>query len=120
MPGAKTKLTPEQQSAVLYWPTIAKIPIIPCNSKTKGVSYRAWNNIDFSQVDFNAKLIDCEYDNGIVLVLGKTLPGTSDYNYSFALDFDGWDAVQEWLGSWEQVLVSSNRTRIEWHGDTSG
>jgi hypothetical protein len=28
---AKTKLTPEQQSAVLYWPTIANIPIIPCD-----------------------------------------------------------------------------------------
>jgi hypothetical protein len=35
------------------------------------------------------------YDNGIALVLGKALPG-SPYPYSFALDFDGIDAVLEW------------------------
>ena len=29
----KTNLTPEQQSAVLYWPTKAKIPIIRCHIK---------------------------------------------------------------------------------------
>jgi len=48
------------------------------------------------------------------LVLGKTL---SRLYYSFALDFDGWDAVAEWFGSWEQVLSSSQKTRIEWHQD---
>jgi hypothetical protein len=36
---AKTKLTPEQQSAVLYWISIAKIPIIRCDSKDKAVYY---------------------------------------------------------------------------------
>lgn len=51
-------------------------------------------------------------------MLGRTLtPDDAPYNYSFALDFDGWDAVQARFGSWEQVLVAANRTRIEWHGD---
>jgi hypothetical protein len=49
-------------------------------------------------------------------VLGKTLPG-APYNYSFALDFDGWDAVLEFFDSWEHVLELSKKTRIEWHGD---
>jgi hypothetical protein len=93
----KTKLTPEQQSAVLYWPTIAKIPIIPCDSRTKDVNYQGWNDLDFSQTDFDTKLAAGEYDNGIALVLGKTL--SEPYYYSFALDFDGWDAVSEWFGS---------------------
>jgi hypothetical protein len=112
--AARTKLTPEQQSAVQYWINNAKIPIIPCDSKTKSVYYKDWPHIDFSQEDFNAKLAAGEYDNGIALVLGKTLSGLY---YSFALDFDGWDAVLQWFGSWEQVLSSSQKTRIEWHQD---
>jgi hypothetical protein len=71
-----TKLTPEQQSAVLYWPTIAKIPIIPCDSKVKGFSSNWKNGVDFSTTDFVANLKIGKYDNGIALVLGKTLPGS--------------------------------------------
>jgi hypothetical protein len=56
------------------------------------------------------------YVNGIALVLGKTLPGCP-YSHSFALDFDGWDAVAEWFGSWEQLFSFSEKTRIEWHQD---
>ena len=111
--AATTRLTPEQQSAVLYWPTIAKIPIIPCQTyPKKEVHEKDWPNIDFTHVDFRAKLAAGEYDNGIALVLGKTLSGM---HYPLALDFDGWDAVLEWFGSWEQVLSSSQKTRIEWH-----
>jgi bifunctional DNA primase/polymerase-like protein len=113
--AAKTKLTPEQQSAVLYRSITAKIPIIPCHTyPKKEVHLEGWPKIDFSQIDFNAKLVAGEYDNGIALILGKTL---SEQYYSFALDFDGWDAVLEWFGSWEQVLSSSQKTRIEWHHD---
>jgi hypothetical protein len=112
--AAKTKLTPEQQSAILDWTTKAKIPIIPCDSKSKSVNYQGWNDIDFSQTDFVANLANGLYDQGIALVVGKTL---SEPYYSFALDFDGWNAVAEWFGSWEQVLSSSQKTRIEWHQD---
>jgi bifunctional DNA primase/polymerase-like protein len=113
--SAKTKLTPEQQSTILDWTTKDKIPIIPCDSKSKSVNYHGWPNIDFSQEDFNAKHLAGEYDNGIALVLGKTL--SEQGYYSFALDFDGWDAVAEWFGSWGKVLSSSQKTRIEWHQD---
>jgi hypothetical protein len=112
----KTKLTIEQQSAVLYWPTTATIPIIPCNSKVKGFSSNWKNSVDFSKVDFNAKLANGEYDNGIALVLGKTLQPDHEI-YSFALDFDGLDAVLEFFGSWDHVLRLSKETRMEWHGD---
>jgi hypothetical protein len=33
------------------------------------------------------------------------------------LDFDGWNAVIEWFGSWDIVVEASRRTRIEWHKD---
>jgi hypothetical protein len=107
-----TKLTPKQQSDVLYWPTTAKIPIIPCDSKVKGFSSNWKNGVDFSKIDWNANLAAGEYDNGIALVLGKTLPG-SPYPYSFALDFDG----LEFFDSWDNVLSLSKKTRIEWHQD---
>src|SRR5690349_20726096 len=105
-----TQLTPKQQADVLYWPTDAKIPIIPCNSKTKSFGSEWKNGIDFSKVDWNAKLTAGDYDNGIALVLGKTLSSGQPVSrqhpelYSFALDFDGWDTVQEFFGEWNNVL----------------
>ena len=115
-PSTKTMLTRQEQTVVLYWPSIAKIPIILCNSKTKGFGQHQWKNVNFSQTDWNAVLLAGEYDDGIALVLGKTLPG-SPYPYSFALDFDGEDAVLEFFGSWDNVLSLSKKTRIEWHQD---
>jgi hypothetical protein len=44
------------------------------------------DDIDFSQIDFLANLANGLYDQGIALVLGKTLSGL---HYSSALDFDG-------------------------------
>jgi hypothetical protein len=114
-PIATTRLTPEQQSAVLYWPTKAKIPIIPCDSKTKGFNFH-WKDVDFTVVDWESNVAAGLYDNGIALVLGKTLPGCP-YPYCFALDFDGLDAVMEFFGSWANVVSLSKKTRIEWHQD---
>jgi hypothetical protein len=112
-----TRLTPEQQSAVLYWPTIAKIPIIPCDdSKTKSFGSHQWKDVDFSALDWESNLASGLYDNGIALKLGKTLPG-SPYPYSFALDFDGEDAVKEFFGGWANVVSLSEKTRVEWHQD---
>jgi hypothetical protein len=56
------------------------------------------------------------YDNGNAIVLGKTLPGCP-HPYSFALDFDGVDAVEKFFGSWDNVLKLSDTHRIEWHGN---
>ncbi|MFL6422388.1 MAG: hypothetical protein ACJ71R_02210 [Nitrososphaeraceae archaeon] len=96
-----TRLTPEQQSAVLYWPMIAKIPIIPCDSRVKGFNFPNWPNADLTTEDWNTNVAAGLYDNGIALRLGQSLqPGL----YSFALDFDGEDAVLEFFG----VIVSIN------------
>ena len=39
-------------------------------------------------------------------MLGRTLAGNL---YSFALDFDGEDAVLAWFGSWDRVLDAAKR-----------
>lgn len=106
-----TKLTPEQQSAVRYWPSIAKIPIIPCTTyPKKSVKLNNWSKTDFTKVDFDAQLAAGAYDSGIALRLGKTLSSSSsssssnelptnnnNQRYSFALDFDGLEAVEKWF-----------------------
>lgn len=81
-PATRTRLTPGQKSAVLYWPTIAKIPIIPCDSKSKTFGVAKWRDVDFSQTDWKANLAAGLYDNGIAIRLGPTL---HEGLYSFAL-----------------------------------
>ena len=93
-----TKLTPEEQAAILYWPEIADIPIIDkVNSRTKQVWNKGWPRIDFSKVDFRAKLANGDYDNGIAILTGKTLTGKFA-KYLVVIDFDGIDAIEEWFG----------------------
>jgi hypothetical protein len=111
---ATTRLTQEEQEAILYWPEIADIPIIPADTKNKKIWLDKWQEIDFTNVDFRAKLANGDYDNGIAIRTGKTLSGKY---YSIALDFDGWDAVVEWFGTWEQVIALSKQTVVEWHQD---
>lgn len=112
-----TKLTTEQKIAILYWPELADIPIFPANTKVKEIHYKEWQNEDFSQHSFRARLEAGEYDNGIAIRLGKTMSGEF---YSFAIDLDGWDAVQVWFGqenTWDKVINTSKKTRVEWHQD---
>lgn len=113
----KTKLTPEQQDDILYWPELAKAAIVACDSQNRDFNKSYWKNVDFTKIDFNSKLLKGEYDNGIAVRLGKTLNYNNSENglYIAALDFDGWDAVEAFFGSWENMLIWSKKTRIEWH-----
>lgn len=111
------KLNSEQQKAVLDWPYTNRIPILECDSRRKKVWIQEWQKLDLNNVDWKAKLEEGCYDNGIVIRLGRCLSNGKPQLYSFALDFDDWDAVEAWFGSWENVLVWSNKTRIEWHED---
>ena len=90
------------------------IPIIPADTRNKKIWLNGWSTMDFTDYEFRSKLENGEYDNGIAVRLGKTL--SSEF-YSVALDFDGRDAVLEWFGSWEKVVETAKRTRIEWHKD---
>lgn len=111
---ASTNLTADAQEAVLYWPEIADIPIIPADTRKKKIWLSKWQEIDFTNVNFRAKLANGDYDKGLAIRTGKTLSGK---HYSIALDFDGWDAVTGWFGTWEQVIALSKQTIIEWHHD---
>ncbi len=118
-----TKLTPEEQDAVLYWPCRSHIPIIPCESKSKKVHLIDWQKLNLDAIDYSKNLNDGIYDNGIAARLGPTLPVSNDGNggitrlYSAAIDFDKEEGVKAWFGSWGHVIEASKRTRIEWHKD---
>jgi len=109
-----TRLTPEQQEAILRWPEEMDIPIFPADTKEKEIRYTNWQNMDFSRTDFRAKLARGEYDKGIAIRTGRTLSGKY---YAIAFDFDGWDAVVEWFGNWDNVVSLSKKTIVEWHQD---
>jgi hypothetical protein len=109
-----SRLSKEQQSAILNWPTITGIPIFPADTKNKEIHLNGWSEKDFSEVDFNAELESGKYDKGIAIRTGKTISGKY---YLVAIDFDGIDAVLAWFGSWKQVIEVAKQTRIEWHGD---
>lgn len=114
MTAITTKLTPKEQEAILNWPENRDIPIFPADTRNKEIKIYNWQNFDFTKTDFKAKLANGEYDNGIAIRMGKTLSGKY---YSVAFDFDGWDAVVEWFGNWENVVALSKKTVVEWHQD---
>jgi hypothetical protein len=99
-----TKLSAEEQTAILYWPEIARIPIIPADTRNKRIWLNGWSKVDFANYDFRSRLGNGDYDNGIAVRLGKTL--SSEY-FSVALDFDGMDSVLAWFVSWENVIETS-------------
>lgn len=109
-----TKLTPEDQAALMRWPYVHTIPIFPADTVNKIVSLKQWSTFDFSQTDFRKEMLEGKYDNGAAAKLGPTLIGDL---YSVALDFDGWDAVVAWFESWEQVVALAQKTLVEWHQD---
>jgi Bifunctional DNA primase/polymerase, N-terminal len=107
-----TKLLPEDQEALMLWPEKRGIPIFPADSCNKGIHYNGWQEQDFSKVDFRKEMLDCKYDNGAAARTGKTL---NEGIYAIALDFDHWDAVIAWFGSWENVVAHSKKSLVEWH-----
>ncbi|MGA7370427.1 MAG: bifunctional DNA primase/polymerase [Nitrososphaeraceae archaeon] len=98
----------------VLWPELLDIGIIQAHTKTKTVDLKGWPTLDFTKVDFKANLANGLYDHGIALRTGKTISGN---NYLVVLDFDGWEAVIAWFGSWDNVLALSRKTLVEWHQD---
>jgi hypothetical protein len=109
-----TKLTLGEQAAVMHWPELLDIGIIQAYTKTKTVDLKGWSTLDFTKVDFKTNLANGLYDLGIALRTGKTISGNK---YLVVLDFDGWEAVIAWFGSWDNVLALSKKTLVEWHQD---
>lgn len=109
-----TKLTPQDQDALMKWPQIHGLPLLPADSINKKINTNEWSTFDFSHTDFKKEMLEGKFDNGAAVRLGPTLKGDL---YAVALDFDGWHAVVAWFGNWERVLMLSQRTLVEWHQD---
>jgi hypothetical protein len=107
-----TRLSPEDQQMLMRWPEIYRIPIFPANPVAREIHYDGWKEQDFSKVDFRKEMLDGKYDNGAAARTGPTL---SKDIYSIALDFDHWDAVIAWFGSWDNVVAHSKKSLVEWH-----
>jgi len=108
-----TRLAEEEQQAILYWTETIGVPVFPADTRNKGLYIKGWSEINFASIDYKTNLANGLYDNGIAIRTGRTLKGF----YLIVLDFDGWNAVIEWFGSWDNVVKASRSTRIEWHQD---
>ena len=103
----------EEQQAILYWTETIGVPVFPADTRRKGLYINGWSEINFASIGYKTNLANGLYDNGIAIRTGRTSKGL----YLIVLDFDGWNAVIEWFGSWDNVVEASKRTRIEWHQD---
>src|SRR5689334_21830547 len=112
-----TTLSQEDQNNILYWPRIAKLGAIRIDSTAKPkpiYDLERWRGVNLNDIDYESKVKSGWFDKGTAIRLGRTLDGKY---YCIGIDFDGYDAVIAWSGSWENVLKVADRTRIEWHGD---
>ena len=75
MTTTNTRLTPEEQVAVMRWPEQLDIGIIHAAPKVKEVHYTEWQKLDFSNVNFRQNLESGIYDEGIAIRTGKTISG---------------------------------------------
>ena len=81
------------------------MPVFPVNTRRKGLYINGWSEINFANIGYRTNLINGLYDNGIAIRTGRTSKGL----YLIVLDFDGWNAVVEWFGSWDNVIEASKR-----------
>jgi P4 family phage/plasmid primase-like protien len=104
------------RSAIRYWAHFAKFGLVKIDSANRlfNLETKEQRSQDVDSVDYNARIKDGWYDNGLAIRLGKTIGGE---HYGVAADLDGMDAVLAWFGSWDNVLSYAKKNRIEWHKD---
>lgn len=108
----------DSRSAVYYWPHFAKFGLVKIDSKNKifNLETREQRAQDVDSIDYNKRIEQGWYDNGLAIRLGKTIGGKY---YGVAADLDGMDAVLAWFGSWGNVLSYAKENRVEWHQNQS-
>ncbi len=110
----------DRVSKIKYWPHFGKFGLVRIKS---GAGIEPNYNVETSEqrkqdvdtIDYNARIDDGWYNEGVAIRLGKTIGGR--YGYGVAADLDGQDAVLAWFGSWENVVNYAKNNRVEWHKD---
>ncbi len=94
---------------------------IPANSVIKK-TWIEWKN---GPINFQCNPISKEqhdkwksenaFKDGYAVICGQLWHGGNADLYGIWLDFDNWEAVIRYFGSWEKVLELAKTRRIEWH-----
>src|SRR4051812_28300309 len=98
-----TRLSEEEQQAVLYWTETVGVPVFPADTRRKGLYITDWSEKDFASTEYKTNLVKGLYDKGIAIRTGRTTKGL----YLIVLDFNGLNAVNEWFGNWDNVVEAS-------------
>jgi len=51
-----TRLSEEEQQAILYWTETIGVPVFPADTRNKGLYIKGWSEINFASIDYKANL----------------------------------------------------------------
>jgi hypothetical protein len=96
----------------LYWPQIAKIGFIECNSRKKKIWISQWQDLNLNATNYEQNDMNGLYKQGIAIRLGQCLEPCEN-RYSFALE-----AKIDTLAAGEGYMSDSNKSEyIAWLED---
>ena len=58
-----TRLSEEEQQAILYWTETIGVPVFPADTRNKGLYVNGWSEINFASIDYKTNLA-----NGLMIM----------------------------------------------------
>jgi hypothetical protein len=91
---AATKLSVDQKEQVRYWIHTIGCDIVACHSDTKDHFKECWGINLTEDIDYDARLEQGLYDDGVAIICGKLRHGPHKGKYISTLDFDTLEAFK--------------------------
>jgi hypothetical protein len=55
-----SRLSEEEQQAILYWTETIGVPVFPADTRRKGLYLKDWSEIDFAKMDYMITVLQSE------------------------------------------------------------
>ena len=114
-----SRLTNEQKEQVRYWIHTMGCDLVGCYSDSKDKFKESWGNNVNQNIDYDARLENGHYDDGIAIICGKLRHGRYKGRYISTLDFDSLEAFEKFSEGYFDYKKLASITRVEWHGNLS-
>jgi putative DNA primase/helicase len=108
-----SRLTDEQKNQVKYWIGLG-CDLVACNTRTKKGYKEKWSNNRVNNYDYNARLEQGFYDDGVAIICGQLRRGPHKGKWLTCLDFDNLEAFAKFGIDYKIV---AEMTRVEWAGN---
>jgi hypothetical protein len=112
-----SKLTNEQKDEVRYWINKIGCDLVACYSQQKCQYKEKWGNNTNIDIDYNARLEQGYYDDGVAVICGKLRHDILKDKWLTCLDFDTKEAFDQFCEIFGISLEQLAKwTLVEWHG----